>query len=80
MKIRHILGLLFIMFCTTLYSQSRDYMNEMEQNDLRIRQKPNTEGFLSDYLHSVSIQYMRFFIVLPNALDVKLQFLHFTKN
>ena len=48
------------MFCTTLYSQSRDYMNEMEQNDLRIRQKPNTEGFLSDYLHSVNRFFSNF--------------------
>ena len=57
------------MFCTTLYSQSRDYMNEMEQNDLRIRQKPNTEGFLSDYLHSVSIKEDTVYAILYSPAE-----------
>lgn len=35
-----ILALLFFMFCTTIFAQGRDYINEMEQNDLQIRQKP----------------------------------------
>ena len=56
MKIRQILALLFFMFCTTIFAQGRDYINEMEQNDLQIRQKPNTEGLLSDYLHSANIK------------------------
>lgn len=57
------------MFCTTLYSQSRDYMNEMEQNDLRIRQKPNTEGFLSDYLHSVNIKEDTVYAILYSPAE-----------
>ena len=83
MKIRHILALLFFMFCTTIFAQGRDYINEMEQNDLQIRQKPNTEGLLSDYLHSANIKEDTIFailIVLLNVLDVKLQFLHFMIN
>ena len=64
MKIRHILALLFFMFCTTIFAQGRDYINEMEQNDLQIRQKPNTEGLLSDYLHSANIKEDTIFAIL----------------
>ena len=44
-------------------------MNEMEQNDLRIRQKPNTEGFLSDYLHSVSIKEDTVYAILYSPAE-----------
>ncbi len=51
MSIKQFFILLFILLSTITKAQNRDYVNEMEQNDLRIRQKPNTEKLLSDYLH-----------------------------
>lgn len=69
MKIRHILALLFFMFCTTIFAQERDYINEMEQNDLQIRQKPNTEGLLSDYLHSANIKEDTIFAILYSPAE-----------
>lgn len=69
MKIRHILALLFFMFCTTIFAQGRDYINEMEQNDLQIRQKPNTEGLLSDYLHSANIKEDTIFAILYSPAE-----------
>ena len=69
MKIRQILALLFFMFCTTIFAQGRDYINEMEQNDLQIRQKPNTEGLLSDYLHSANIKEDTVFAILYSPAE-----------
>ena len=69
MKIRQILALLFFMFCTTIFAQGRDYINEMEQNDLQIRQKPNTEGLLSDYLHSANIKEDTIFAILYSPAE-----------
>ena len=57
------------MFCTTIFAQGRDYINEMEQNDLQIRQKPNTEGLLSDYLHSANIKEDTIFAILYSPAE-----------
>lgn len=48
--------LLLLMFPLISFAQNVDYIEEMENNDLRIRQKPSTERLLSDYLRSVPIQ------------------------
>ena len=49
MKIRDNSRFLFFMFCTTIFA-GRDYINEMEQNDLANQTEPNTEGLLSDMI------------------------------
>ena len=49
--------------------QTYDAQGEMEQNDLQIRQKPNTEGLLSDYLHSANIKEDTIFAVLYSLAE-----------
>lgn len=55
MKFKFLCLFLSSFIYATGFSQTRDYVNEMEQNDLQIRQKPNTERLLSDYLSSANM-------------------------
>lgn len=55
MKIKYLCLLLSLFISSAVLSQNRDYVEEMEQNDLQIRQKPGTERLLSDYLSSANI-------------------------
>ncbi len=41
--------LFFLMFPLISFAQQVDYIEEMENNDLQIRQKPSTEVLLSDF-------------------------------
>ena len=55
MRIYYLCLFLSFFIFTTVSSQTRDYVNEMEENDLQIRQKPNSERLLSDYLSSANM-------------------------
>lgn len=55
MKINLICLCLSFFMYTSAFSQIRDYVNEMEQNDLQIRQKLGTERLLSAYLSSANM-------------------------
>lgn len=51
--------------CTALAeNEKRDYVSEMEQNDLRIRQKPDTESLLSNYLYRANIKEDTIYAIL----------------
>ena len=63
---------MFVFLSTALVGQAqsngsvdaRDYVEEMENNDLQIRQKPGTERLLSDYLGEVGMQEDTIYAVL----------------
>lgn len=63
---------MFVFLSTALVAQAqsngsvdaRDYVEEMENNDLQIRQKPGTERLLSDYLGEVGMQEDTIYAVL----------------
>ena len=48
--------LFFLMFPLISFAQHVDYIEEMENNDLQIRQKPSTEVLLSDFLRPAAIE------------------------
>ncbi|MCR5076717.1 MAG: hypothetical protein K6A82_01610 [Prevotella sp.] len=51
------------------FAQQRDYVKEMEENDLQIRQEPSTEEFLANYLKAAGIQEDTVYAILftPNS-------------
>lgn len=51
-----LLYFMLLFLCNSAFGQTRDYVKEMENNDLLIRQKPNTEGLLTNYLHGANME------------------------
>lgn len=62
-KLIMLLSLIITLPCL---AQERDLVAEMENNDLKIRQKPNTFGLLSDLLSEASIDEDTVYVVLDN--------------
>ncbi len=62
MKVLCILLSFLFPFC--IFSQNADYVKEMEENDLRIRQKPGSEGLLSDFLKSANMEEDTIYAIL----------------
>lgn len=56
--------LFFLMFPLISFAQKIDYIKEMENNDLQIRQKPSTEVLLSNFLRSTSIKEDTIYAIL----------------
>lgn len=56
MKTKWLFLFLSFLFATPAFSQNTDYIKDMENNDLQIRQKPDTEQLLSDFLKSAEIK------------------------
>ena len=48
--------LFFLIFPLISFAQQVDYIKEMENNDLKIRQRPSTEVLLSDFLRPAAIE------------------------
>lgn len=61
---RFFLSLLFSLLCNVSFCQERDYVKEMENNDLKIRQKPNTERLLTNFLDNININEDTIYAVL----------------
>ncbi|MDY3267835.1 MAG: hypothetical protein SOX26_10095 [Phocaeicola sp.] len=56
--------LFFLMFPLISFAQKIDYIKEMENNDLQIRQKPSTEVLLSNFLRSTGIKEDTIYAIL----------------
>lgn len=56
--------LFFLMFPLISFAQKVDYIKEMENNDLQIRQKPSTEVLLSNFLRSTGIEEDTIYAIL----------------
>lgn len=56
--------LFFLMFPLISFAQKVDYIKEMENNDLQIRQKPSTEVLLSNFLRSTGIKEDTIYAIL----------------
>lgn len=56
--------LFFLMFPLISFAQKVDYIKEMENNDLQIRQKPSTEVILSNFLRSTGIKEDTIYAIL----------------
>lgn len=56
--------LLVLLFQSNMVAQNTDYIKEMENNDLQIRQMPGTEKLLSEYLKSAKIQEDTIYAIL----------------
>lgn len=56
--------LLVLLFQSNMVAQNTDYIKEMENNDLQIRQMPGTEKLLSEYLKPAKIQEDTIYAIL----------------
>ena len=56
MRIHLTLFFLFLSFSLLAQRENRDYVKEMEEGELQIRQKPQTEGLLIKYLKSLPVK------------------------
>lgn len=64
MKARWFILFLLFPLIVPVLAQNRDYVKEMENNNLKIRQKPHTERLLSDLLRSSEIKEDTIFAIL----------------
>lgn len=59
------LDIFLVLLCqSNMVAQDIDYIKEMENNDLQIRQIPGTEKLLSEYLKSTKIQEDTIYAIL----------------
>lgn len=56
MKINNLFFFFLFFLASPVFPQTPDYVKEMEENHLQIRQKPCTEGLLSDFLEPACIE------------------------